>query len=186
MIHIVLGKQGSGKTLYTVYQAIAYYGRGKTIYSNVHLNGIKYKKLDYNDIINCKLENAFVFIDEIHQLLPARRSLSKTSVTICDSFLSMVRKKDVDLWGTTQTLRKVDIRMREEADYIHSCKKFAFINDEFIKCAGFEKFDISIPVLITAEVLECDSGNIINSTIVANKYYKKYDTNQIIQITGLN
>ena len=92
MIHLTLGNQGSGKTLYAVAQAYKAYKEGKTIYSNVKLN-FPYKTLNYNDIINCNYSNAVLIIDEIHQLLPARNSLSKSSRKICDSFLSMVRKK---------------------------------------------------------------------------------------------
>ena len=130
MIHLVIGKQGSGKTLFLVKKAYEYYKAGFTIYSNVHLN-FPYKKLNYKDIINCKLDNGVVILDEVHLLLPARNSMSTRNREICDSFLSMVRKKKLIIYGTTQTERKVDIRFREEKDFFYMCRKFAFVKKKW-------------------------------------------------------
>ena len=124
-IHLLLGKQGSGKTLLLVKIALQYLRKGHKIYSNIHLN-FDYSALDYNDIIECKLNNSVVLLDEIHLLLPSRRSLSKRNTEICDNFLSMARKQNTEIIGTTQTARKVDIRFREEADYVYQCTKYVF------------------------------------------------------------
>ena len=64
MIHLIEGRQGTGKTLYMVKKAQEFSNEGMTVYSNVHLN-CKYKKLNYQDIVDCKLENGIVIIDEI-------------------------------------------------------------------------------------------------------------------------
>lgn len=184
MIHLIKGKQGGGKTILMVMRAYEAMSRGQTVYSNVALK-FKYKKLNYNDIIKCKYENGMVLLDEIHQLLSARNSNSKVNREISDSFLSMVRKKNLDVYGTTQTERKVDIRFREEADFIYHCSKYIWKNNEW--SAVPQSIDVSadIPQLIKAEVEETYSGNTITISFIANDYFKLYDKNQIIHVSGL-
>jgi hypothetical protein len=104
-IHLILGYQGSGKTLYMVLKAYEYYKKGYKIYSNIHFKGIPYEEISLNKVVNCEYRNAVVFIDEIHLLLPSRNSMSKNSRKICDGFLSMVRKAKLEIFGSTQTPR---------------------------------------------------------------------------------
>lgn len=186
MIHIILGKQGSGKTIYCVSQLYDAYRNGKTVYSNVHLK-FPYKKLNYHDIIKCKLKNAVVFIDEIHQLLPARSSgINPVNRAICDSFLSMVRKMGLTIYVTSQTARKFDIRLWEEKDFLYVCKKYSYENNIWVEVIHNQNLNKKIPILISAEIQEESSGNIINHNIIVNDYFEMYDTNQIIRIEGLS
>jgi len=181
MIHLILGKQGSGKTLYLVAKAFDYYKKGKVVYSNVHLN-FPYVKLNYKDIINCKLENGIVIIDEIHLLLPARNCMSAKSRAICDGFLSMVRKKGLVVYGTTQTERKVDVRFREEKDYLYICKKYAYINNRWTEVLHNQNLNKNIPIKINLDVQEMFSKEIISINFNGNQYFDLYDTSQIITI----
>lgn len=190
MMHLILGRQGSGKTLFLVYKAYQAYRHGKTVYSNVALN-FPYKKLDYQEIVDCKLRNAVVIIDEVHQLLPARRSMSKVNIRICDGFLSMIRKAGLEVYGTTQTLRKVDIRFREEADYIYSCDKYAYMfNDngekKWVHITHNQNLGARIPIKIKMECVETFSDRMIKFQFLGNPLFKLYDTNQIIKIKGLD
>lgn len=184
MIHLILGRQGSGKTLFIVKKAYDAYKAGKIIYSNVHLK-FPYKKLNYKDVINCRLENAVVILDEIHQLLPARNSTSRRNREICDSFLSMVRKKGLEIYGTTQTPRKVDIRFREEADYWYMCRKFAFIKGNFIEIISNDNLNPKIPIIVRLDVQEMITGNTINISFTGNSYFDLYDTTQVIIVEGI-
>lgn len=185
MIHLVTGMQGSGKTLLLVRKAYEGYLKGKKIYSNVALS-FPFSLIDYNDIINCKYENAIVLIDEAHQLLPSRRSMSDININICDGFLSMVRKKGLDIWASTQTQRKIDIRFREESDYIYLCEKWAFLNNKWINVS--ESVDLTKETPITISVMACQtfSGSIIKLSFSGNCLYGLYDTKQIIQVRGIN
>ena len=182
MLHLILGEQGAGKTLCAIAQAFIYYKKGYKIYSNVHLR-FPYTKIKYKDIIACKYENAFILIDEIHQLLPARNSMSKTSRLITDSFLSMIRKKGIELYGTTQTPRKVDVRYREEVNYITTCSKFAFLNRKWTKTN--KELNSDVPCIIKTETINIFNHSTKRNTIFANRFYDLYDTNQIIMIEGL-
>lgn len=186
MIHLILGRQGGGKTLLAVAKAYEQYLAGKTIYSNVHLN-FPYKKLKYKDIIDCKLEDGVVLIDEIHLLLPARNSMSKTSRLICDGFLSMVRKKGLVIYGTTQTARKVDVRFRDEADFIYYVKKFGYSYHlkQWSEIMHNQDLPKSVPLMIQADIFESFSEQWATLSIMGNQYYDMYDTRQIIRVIGL-
>ena len=184
MIALILGRQGSGKTLLMVKMAYDYYKQGKIIYSNVKLN-FPFNLIDYEDIVECRLKNAVVLLDEIHQLLPARNSLRKISRLIVDGFLSMVRKSDLIVLGTTQLDRKVDIRFREEADFIYECSKYAFIDRYWQSVLHSQGFPKEIPIMVEVDVQEMFSEKWIKFDFIANNYFYLYDTNEIIKITGL-
>ena len=181
-IHLIVGYQGSGKTLYMVKKAHEYYKAGKKIYSNIHFVGIKYEKIYKKDIIDCKYRNAVVFIDEIHLLLPSRNSMSKDSREICDGFLSMIRKAGLEVFGSTQTKRKVDIRFREETDYLYNATKYAYINYKWELVQHSENLNTDIPIMIKIEVMEMINGNMININFYGNPFFKLFDTKQIIKI----
>lgn len=184
-IHLITGMQGSGKTLLMVKKAYEYHLMGKTIYSNVNLH-FPYRELTYEEIVNCELENAIVILDECHLLLPSRRSLSKINVQIVDGFLSMVRKKGLTIFGSTQTQRKVDVRFREEADYIYRCEKWVYINKRWKRATESEDFDPSIPVMISFICMQVGTDTILQKSFYGNDLYNLYDTREIVEIKGLN
>jgi len=184
-INIILGRQGSGKTLFLIKKAWEYYKQGRTVYSNVHLT-FPYKKLDYNDIINCKLESGIVIIDEIHLLLSARNSMSKRSRVITDNFISQLRKRDISLFCTSQTLRKIDVKIRDECDFLYYCDKFAYINNTWVNVMHNQNLNKNIKIMITLEVQEMFSMNTTKIFFIGNEYFNKYDTSQIIKIEDID
>lgn len=187
MIHLVLGSQGSGKTLFLVKKAFEYARKGKVVYSNVHLN-FKFQQLDYQEIVNCKLKNSVVILDEVHLLLPARNSLSSRNRIICDNFLSMARKQNTQIFGSTQTSRKVDIRFREEADYVYTCvrRKYDPKSKRWVEIMHNQNLDPKIPIMIDVEVLQVQSKKIINLYFRANPFYKLYNTFEVVKIIGID
>lgn len=184
MIHLFVGRQGSGKTLLMVSKAYNQYLKGMKIYSNVHLS-FPYEALDYDKIVNCEYSDGIVIIDEGHQLLPARNSVSLISREIVDGFLSMVRKKNLHIYISTQTERKIDIRVRDEKDYLYICKRFIFINNRWIEAKHNQNLPKATPVIIYYDMIDCYSDDISTYSMVANPIYDMYDTRQIIRITGL-
>jgi len=186
MLHLIIGNQGSGKTLLAVKMAYDAYLKGRIIYSNVALK-FPYKQLDYNDIIECKLINAFVLIDEIHIFLSNRRSMSKVNIEVTDNFINQIRKQNLELVGTTQRLRKVDIKLREEIDYLYNCERYARIKNTWIKIEHNQNLDKKIPIMIMYSIkhLENDVEQVDYDFFVGNKLFDKYDTFQIIKIKGL-
>ena len=185
-IHLLLGRQGSGKTLLLVKLAHEYFKQGKKVYSNVKLN-FPFNPIDYNDIIECNLMDTIVLIDEIHLLLPSRRALSNLNTEICDNFLSMARKQNTDIFGSTQTMRKVDIRFREEADYIYVCNKYVYneLSKQWVEALHTHVFDKNVPILIEVDVTETYSGETKTMIFMGNDYFDLYDTREIVKIKGL-
>lgn len=181
-IHLILGYQGSGKTLYMVKIAYEYYKKGYKIYSNIHLTGIPYELITINDVIECKYHDALVLIDEIHILLPSRNSMSKNSRKICDGFLSMVRKAKLEVYGSTQTMRKVDIRFREEADYLYYCTKYAFLYGKWDLVQHSQDLNKDIPIMINLNVIDAISNNSVDLKFYGNPLFKLFDTRQIVKI----
>jgi len=184
MIHLVIGQQGSGKTLMMVEVARKAYEKGKKIYSNVDLK-FPYEKLDYNKIINCEYENGIVIIDEIHRLLPARGSMRKINIDIVDGFLSMVRKKNLEVYGSTQLEYKVDIRFRDEWDFRYYCKKYTINDKELVPILHNQNLKKNIPIVIQIIVTERFTGEELTFNLNANHLFKLYDTSQIIKIIGI-
>jgi len=129
-----------------------------------------------------------VFIDEIHLLLPARLSLRRINIEICDNFLSMARKQNTEIYGTTQTARKVDIRFREEADYVYKVKKYAYLDNNWFDIDHNVSFGPEVPVRIYCRVysLQEEIPKLTSVfTLDANKCYSLYDTYEIIKIRNL-
>lgn len=186
MIHLILGKQGSGKTLLLVKKAYEMHRKGRNIYSNLALN-FKSQPLNYQDVLDCSLSNGAVLLDEIHQLLPARRSLQKRNVDICDNFLSMVRKQGLEVYGTTQTPRKVDVRFREEADYVYVCEKYIYDYKlhKWVKYLHNQNLSKDVPMMISVTVTETFSNTTIKTAFIGNRFFDMYDTNEIIKVTGI-
>ncbi len=184
MIYLVVGRQGSGKTLYMVYRAYQHYKEGLEVYSNIHLN-FPYKKLDYNKIVNCEYKDAVIIIDEAQLLLSARRSMSKVSIAICDGFLSMARKNNLKIYLSTQYPFKVDIRIREEKDYIFFCERWAFLSNSWVKILSPDPMPFNVQIMIKLRIQDSFSQNMVEDWIFANPVYPLYDTKQVVKIEGL-
>lgn len=185
MIHLVVGRQGSGKTLLLVKTAYESFMRREKIYSNIHLN-FDFDKINYEDIINCRLTDCVTLLDEIHLLLPSRLALRKINQEICDNFLSMARKQHNEVYGTTQTLRKVDIRFREEADFVYYCTKYAYIKGQWVEVLHNFNLHPKTPIMVAGERIETYSGIGVKFNFIGNEYFEMYDTYQIIKIGGLD
>jgi len=127
-----------------------------------------------------------VLLDEIHLLLPARGSGSNpVSKEICDGFVSQIRKAGVELYGSTQTAKKVDVRIRDEMDFAYFCERYQFIGNHWEKIPHPYPIDKDIPMIINLEVVEEVSRKIINYPFIANTYYGMYDSKQRVLIRGL-
>lgn len=186
MIHLIIGRQGSGKTLLLVRLAEQFRMANPqaTIYANFHLR-FEYDRIKYKNIIACKLVDCITLLDEIHLILPARLAMRRVNQQICDKFLSMARKQNNEIFGTTQTLRKVDIRFREEADYVYYCTKYAYLHGRWMEILHDSMLKKSDMVMIAVEVEDVLSGNFVRLAFHGNRYYDLYDTHEIIEVEGL-
>lgn len=186
-INLIIGRQGSGKTLLLVKLAYDNYKQQlkRKIYANFKLN-IPFNRIDYDDIINCRLIDCMTLLDEVHLILPARLSMRGVNIEICDNFLSMARKQNNNIYATTQTLRKVDVRFREEADFIYYCTKYAYINGSWVEIIHDAMLpQQNVKTMIGVQIEETYSGDVINTAFMGNQYYDKFNTKEIVKITGL-
>lgn len=168
MIIGIIGKMGSGKTLFTSILANKAFDSGCSIYANYGLK-FEHKTLNMNDILTMSgdLQNAMICIDEIHLFMDSRQSMSKRS-RIISYFITQSRKRNLVLIYTTQNAHQVDKRLRSNTDYIIQC-------DNLTPGA---KSDVIIRVNIH------DTDN--NSRVFAfrgDPYFCLYDTHQIIDFT---
>lgn len=180
MICLVLGSQGSGKTLFLTKEAYATYKKGKDVYSNFKLN-FPHKNLRFSDMINTRLENCTVLIDEGALWgLNARDSMSRENKKLTVSFISQCRKKGVDLFVSAQIVRLLDCRVRENASYFIFCEKWVKVNGGWLEAVEGVDYG-KVPTVIRQEIVNMGSEKVKKTFFVANHFFGLYDTSEIIR-----
>ena len=127
MIVGIIGKRGTDKTLTMAKTVKDMLEKGKTIYTNFHINKKSLNKkyhakihlLDnefFKNYKDFKLYNCCLFIDEIYVYIDSRTSGSKRN-RLWSYFINQTRKRDVDLYYTTQFFRQVELRLRENTEF---------------------------------------------------------------------
>lgn len=174
MIVGIIGDRGSGKTLYMVKEALTNYKRKRQVIANFHLVNFpkikgckKPELLDMSFITDFKkqLHNICLLIDEIYIYIDSRNSASKQN-RIWSYFFNQTRKRDVDLYYSTQFFHQVDKRLRSNTEL--------FIFPSIIKVDGVMYIKIKV----------CKrNGKVIKLfAFKGNDYFKYYDTDEIIDL----
>lgn len=166
----IVGDLGAGKTL-TMTKLLRedFVKKQCDIYANYHLE-FKHKKLDSAFMKNFKtlnLHNCSIGIDEIHIFIDSRSSM-KASSKIISYFLLQTRKRNVDLYYTTQFLNQVDKRLRNISDIIIQCNRL--------------KRRMSKDFMIV-NTFNLRNGRKIRKVFDPEQYYSMYNTNEIIDFT---
>ena len=159
MLASLLGHLGSGKTLLLTYLATKF---KRPVYSNFKLNLVRYKPLKVIDLLNLP-NNIEVFIDEGYTWLESRVS-SKVLNRYLSYILLQSRKRTINIYITAQLFSTVDLRFRQQSDIIILCKKVE---------NGFQY-----------KILNTINNSFMNLLFPfkkAEKYYKFYDTYEIVQ-----
>lgn len=108
---MITGSLGSGKTA-----MLTRYGlkssTNRNVISNYHLKNISYMKLDMVDLYfnHPDLKNMVLLGDELYTFMDCRTSMSKRN-RLESYFITQTRKKNVDLYFTTQFSEFVDMRL---------------------------------------------------------------------------
>ena len=164
------GNVGTGKTLYLVRCLKKDHDNGRPIYTNLKLKNIPYKPFDIDKFLSGEsdkeLYNATIGIDEITVYMDCRVSSSKHNL-LMGYLVLQSRKRDIDIYYTTQSLDLVDYkRLVKYTNYIVSCDKFE--DEKLENYRKYQFFDV---------YHETSTEKAMDIT----PYYKYYDTNQIIE-----
>lgn len=170
MIILYKGRRGCGKTLTMVKDALKFYNKGWTIYSNFNVY-IPHKRLSNQDIINLpntNINDCVLLIDEIQTIIDSRRSMKGDNLNF-SYFIQQIRKRNIILLCTTQFTRTTDLRLREHVDVI-------------VKPKMIHKYPVVEAVYIDLTSEE-DLGFLETKSIIYNPmiFWDMYDTNEIKQ-----
>lgn len=192
MIITILGGIGSGKTLSVVKEIK---DKNQFPLVNFRLDNIKYHRLkfldillqdeknkycgvnwDFWDIIRKKHRNYSIYLDEIHNIVSSRQSMSRRNV-LMSKWLSQIRKilsdsKTNHLYIISQTSRKIDVDFRELAQWFVLCKKYNINGKIWIKqyyYKGYDNFMIG--------------HSHFRKVFLGNPYFKYYDTKEMVRFS---
>jgi len=160
----------SGKTLSMVRETLKYHNQGYKIYSNFHLT-IPYEPLNFDDLFRMaeaqeSLSNVVILLDEVHILLDSRSGMRKENKLVT-FWLNQTRKMGVKLYYTTQHMHQIDKRLRSGTDFFVFCEGIKY------KAGDKKEWFICVNTIT-------DGDNLKEERFVANKFFKYYDTNQVI------
>lgn len=170
---LIHGRKGSGKTLLAVKLAYESFLEHRDVYSNIKLE-FPHTPLTFDMIQTIMkqecLQNAFLLIDEIHTIADSRRSMSKQNVS-WSYFFTQSRKRGVDIVATTQYVGQVDLRYRNNCEYLIKVEKIIIPTE-----------DIAVRKFINSMTWYEPDGKVRCVKYLKNpeKYFKLYDTMEII------
>lgn len=194
MIMGFIGQRNSGKTLSMTIEAYKKYKQGYKIYSNYHLN-FPYTPYTVDDLLafaesGMYFGNSIFLIDEIHIYFDSRCSGNKRN-RIFSYFLNQSSKNDIDIFYTSQFSRQVEIRMRLNTEIVVEsvCKGVLYktknsspvIMENYRPKPNDYKWIAYITNLIT-KFSDTGFDKVTKRVYKANKYFKLYDTRQVIRM----
>lgn len=173
----VVGNKGAGKTLFLTYLAeFAHYKQKRTVYSNFKLHNIPYKEFDYQMLLDLpeEMNNGLLLMDEAHMGADAYEFLGKSSKAIT-TLATQLRKRNLDLYMSTQRFTFITKRLRDLTDYIFALEVAKDVNNNIIRgVANVEIYDRN----------DRFNDKPINKFIFdGRKYFGHYDTDQVIHQT---
>jgi hypothetical protein len=175
MIIGIEGPIGSGKTILMVRYLRKDFVKGKAIFANLGLKNMKYEKVDMSKILDMH-ENQFnlnkcsLGIDEITVFADCRCSGSKLNRLI-SYFILQSRKRNVDIYFTTQNLNMVDFRLIDYMDLQINCHKVLDKRGQEIE--GFGRY-------IVYDLRDAKNIGVKEFILDYRPYYKYYDTFEVI------
>lgn len=171
MIIGILGLPRNGKTLLSTIITYCASKRGMDIYTNYKLDfpntKSKIEMVNPNDLIDFKLNNCLLDLDEIGTIVDAR--LNSKGGRLLSYFIMQTGKRDVHLVWTSQLLSMVDGRLTDVTNILINAEKTPIgFKYKMIKTSNFKVRSFRIPFSY------------------AEKFYPMYDTKQVINPTELN
>mgnify|MGYP000888723712 FL=1 len=178
--YLCLGRQGSGKTLFMTKHLVDNFTPNRPVFSNYTLFDVPYQKITFGnkkevqkgafDILEVLEEdsdffnNAIMLLDEIHLYFDSRDYM-RSNVRKIQTFFSQLRKRNILMLASTQYILNLDVRIRRQALAVFQMKQ--------VKDTIFEVETHEIDGYFT-NYIRTDLFNL-------EKYFKYYDTNEIIE-----
>jgi len=183
MIINVYGSQGSGKTLFLIKKGLEAFRNKREIYTNI--TSIKYprKICTFEELMKCKLNNCLILLDEAHLWgLDARDFMGKKNKALVKQFIPQLRKQGTDLITSTQFPRQLDVRVKENSDYIVWVRKYLFDKKrkKLLNTVQSQFYDPKAPIVVECNWVSRDTMKEYKSYFIANKYYDFYNTREVI------
>lgn len=117
----VIGNQRSGKNTFLSRIGLkSNKTNRKPIWSNFILELDTYNELEIVDLLYLE-PNVIVFIDEAYAWLESRRSSSNINKFITNIIFQCAKRR-IDMYASAQMYSSVDIRFRDQADYVVECQ----------------------------------------------------------------
>ena len=164
------GIRGSGKTLFATYLTLhAQEVLGAKVFHNGALSFGEYIPVEDLISLGDRLRNAIIFLDEIQTLQDSYRASSTMSYLFTQMLMQLRKRKIVIIW-TSQNIRQLNSRLLWQTDFL--CKT---------------KFDKKNNILfweMTSQGTVAPYGmKKIGRVWRANRFFKYYDTEQLIDPT---
>lgn len=189
MIIVLLGGIGSGKTLSAVKEIV---DNEQYALTNFKLKKVKnYHRIKISDIImkddkgklsvnwdfwekmRKKHKSYSIYLDEIHNIIHARRSMSRMNIQM-SKWVSQIRKVLADhptnhLYIISQTKRKIDIDFRDLSQIVIDCTSYEVGDNIIIK----QKWYDGMPSYEFGK-------KTFTKAFRGNKYFNFFDTNEMV------
>lgn len=191
MIIALIGGVGSGKTLTAVKLIKESKIKAMVNFNAKLLNAVRIKESDiiikgekkddwrvnweYWDRLREKRKDFSVYLDEVHNLIHSRNSMSKRNI-LMSKWVSQIRKilsdsETCHLYIISQTLRKIDIDFKELVHLYITCQKFKHGPQIWIKNRYYDEAYLYDPYAKPKAVM----------SFLGNPYFQYYDTNEMVK-----
>lgn len=138
-IVVLVGNKGTGKTTYLTYRAeYGHFVENRTIYSNFKLHNIPYRQFTYDMLKELpeEMRDGIIVADEGQMGADAYAFLSKKSKALT-TLATQLRKRNLELWISTQRFKMIASRLRDLSDYIFTFTNVRDENNKIIKGVAF-------------------------------------------------
>jgi hypothetical protein len=119
MLVLYKGAKGKGKTLTMLKDGLAYMNDGYKVYRNFDCAYGKY--ISNEEILKLDKDSPYeycvIMIDELQIFFDARRSSKHQNLNF-SNFIQQIRKRHIIILATTQYSSTVDLRFRQNCDYV--------------------------------------------------------------------
>jgi hypothetical protein len=199
VVMMITGSRGSGKSLFLSSMVVEELLRGKTVWSNMpvklthtiankyNVPKLKTKPLDLDAFyaLSEELQNGVVCIDEAQNMSDSRSSLTLKN-RLLNAIVAQVRKRNLNVYYTTQDPSWVDVRLRFATDVEVACFDLGYSpwgrnhNVEWGKLIRCYFKDLSgymtgTPYFITGKYYR-------KSIFKGYKYWNCYDTSKVTDL----